>query len=229
MTFKLNIRVILLLLISCFISPYLLANEVRVVLIGDSTVTDYEGWGKAFAGRFNTSVKVFNFAVEGRSSKSYYNEEGLIKALSVKPHYVFIQFGHNDQPGKGKKRETDPATTFREYLKLYISAVNMSGAKPVLVSSLTRRKFDKNGIIQTSLTPWAVATAEVAKENSVAFIDLHTASVKYHNIIGYDASMKFNVYENDTTHINQLGAERITDLILKEMNVSGIGLSRYIK
>jgi len=220
---------LLFLLISVCIYSNSHANEIRVVLIGDSTVTDYEGWGQAFAGRFNSSVKVYNFAVEGRSSKSYYNEKRLFNALSVEPHYVFIQFGHNDQPGKGKERETDPATTFRDYLKLYISAVTRSGAQPVLISSLTRRNFDKNGIIQTSLTPWAVATAEVAKQENIAFIDLHTASVKYHNNIGYDASMKFNVYENDTTHINKFGAEHITDLIIKKMNMSGIELSRYIR
>jgi len=224
-----NFRVLLFILISGFISSNSLANEVRIVLIGDSTVTDYEGWGKEFAGRFNSSVKVYNFAKEGRSSKSYYNEKWLVKALSVKPHYVFIQFGHNDQPGKGKKRETDPATTFRDYLKLYINEVARSGAQPVLISSLTRRKFDKNGKVKASLTPWAVATSEVAKEAGITFIDLHTASVQYHNKIGYDASMKFNVYNHDTTHLNQLGAEHITDLIIKEMNESGIELSRYLR
>lgn len=224
-----NIQVLVFIYLSVFTCSNTLANEIRIVLIGDSTVTDYEGWGKSFAGRFNSKVKVYNFSLSGKSSKSYYVEKRLSTALSVKPHYVFIQFGHNDQPGKGKHRETDPSTTFKYYLKKYINNVVTSGAQPVLISSMTRRNFDKNGNILTSLTPWAVATGEVAKSLNIPFIDLHTASIKYHNIIGYNESMKFNAYKKDKTHLNRLGAEQITDLIIKEMKLRVIELSPYIR
>jgi hypothetical protein len=41
---------------------------LKIALIGDSTVTDAAGWGKAFAGRFEGNVNVINYAVGGRSS-----------------------------------------------------------------------------------------------------------------------------------------------------------------
>ena len=36
---------------------------------------------------------------------------GPARASAAKGDYYLIQFGHNDQPGKGPERETDPATT----------------------------------------------------------------------------------------------------------------------
>jgi len=192
-------------------------KAVTIALVGDSTVTDQAGWGKAFAGRFKDHVKVLNFAVGGRSSKSWYNEKRLPKVLEAKPDYVLIQFGHNDQPGKGSERETDPATTYRDYLRLYVSEFRKSGAKPIILSSVTRRTFDKDGKITSTLTPWAEASHAVAEELKVPFIDLHTASIALHNQIGAEASMAFNPKKEDITHFNQKGAEAIADLIVKQL------------
>ena len=110
------------------------------------------------------------------------------KVLDAKPDWVLIQFGHNDQPGKGPERETDPATTYRDYLKIYVTAFREIGATPILVSSVTRRHFDTDGKVQSTLTPWAIAAKEVAAEMKVPFIDLHTASVDFHNKIGPEKS-----------------------------------------
>ncbi|MCK5852419.1 hypothetical protein KAH27_05250 [bacterium] len=83
-------------------------KNITIVLVGDSTVTDDVGWGGAFAERLNDKVKTLNFAKKGSSSKSFYDLKYFVPALKAKPDYVFIQFGHNDQPGKGPDRETDP-------------------------------------------------------------------------------------------------------------------------
>lgn len=192
---------------------------MKIALIGDSTVSDDSGWGKAFADRFDKDVVVFNFARNGRSSKSWYDENNLPAVLRAKPDYVFIQFGHNDQPGKGPERETDPATGYRDYLKIYIEAFRAIGARPILVSSVARRNFDEEGQITSSLTPWAEAAQGVAQEMNVPFIDLHTASINYHNQIGCAASIAFNLEDDDATHLNQKGAEAITDLILNALKI----------
>lgn len=204
-------------------------ESVTIALIGDSTVTDQSGWGKAFAGRFNDRVKVLNFAMGGRSCKSWYDENRLPEVLAAKPDYVLIQFGHNDQPGKGPKRETDPATSYRDYLKTYVKEFRGIGARPIIVSSVTRRKFDEKGRIKSSLTPWAEAAKSVAAESKVPFIDLHAASINYHNRIGFEVSMSFNPNEGDTTHFNQKGAEAIADLILKELKPVAGHLAAYLK
>lgn len=204
-------------------------KKVTIALIGDSTVTDQSGWGRAFAGRFNDQVEVRNFSAGGRSSKSWYDEERLPEVLMLKPDYVLIQFGHNDQPGKGPQRETDPATSYRDYLKIYVKAFREIGAAPFLVSSVTRRRFDENGKIQSTLTPWADAAKAVAVEVKVPFIDLHSASIDYHNKIGPKASMAFNPKEGDATHFNPKGAEAIADLIIQQLKPASKDLARYLK
>lgn len=202
---------------------------LKVALIGDSTVTDSAGWGKAFAGRFGPDVTVKNFAMGGRSSKSWLEENRLPAVLTMKPDYALIQFGHNDQPGKGPTRETDPATTYRDFLRLYVKELRAIGCKPVLASSVTRRMFGADNTIQSSLSPYAEAAQSVARELDVPFIDLHAASVAYHNRIGPEASMAFNPKKDDRTHFNAKGAEAITDLILPELKRSVPDLYRHLK
>src|SRR4051812_44690800 len=80
--------------------------KVRIALAGDSTVNDKTGWGIGFAKAMNDQAEVTNFAKGGRSSKSFIDEGHWQKVLDAKPDYVLIQFGHNDQPGKGPERET---------------------------------------------------------------------------------------------------------------------------
>lgn len=204
------------------------SDNVKIALIGDSTVADESGWGKAFADRFNDDVEVLNFAQNGRSSKSWYEENRLSAVLSVKPDYVLIQFGHNDQPGKGLERETDPATSYRDYLKIYVKTFRGIEANPILVSSVTRRNFDENGAIISSLTPWAEAAQAVAQELDVLFIDLHSASIDYHNQIGVIASMAFNLEKGDLTHFNGKGATAISNLILRELEVVAPVINSHI-
>ena len=204
-------------------------KEITIALIGDSTVTNAAGWGRAFAERFGPRATVRNFAVGGRSSKSWYDEKRLPAVLEAKPDYVLIQFGHNGQPGKGPQRETDPATSYRDYLKIYINEFRKIGAQPILVSSVTRRTFDEDGKIQSTLTPWAEAAGEVAKEMKVPFVDLHTASVAYHNKIGPEASMAFNPKEGDRSHFNAKGAAVIAELIVAQLKTAVPGLTEYLK
>jgi lysophospholipase L1-like esterase len=217
--------------VALLLSATLPAQEttIDIVLIGDSTVTDKSGWGKTFALRFDDRVTVHNLAVGGRSAKSWHDEQRLPAALDLKPDFVFIQFGHNGQPGKGPERETDPATTYRDFLRLYVTASRDVGAQPILVSSVTRRTFDAQGTINSSLTPWAAAAGAVAAEMGVPFIDLHTASVSLHNRMGVEASMRFNPKENDVTHFNEIGAQAIADLIIGDVRTLSPVLAGYLR
>jgi lysophospholipase L1-like esterase len=86
-------------------------EHVRIVLIGDSTVAEGGGWGPGFRASFGPDVDVINLALNGRSSKSFLAEGAWTADTPKGAHYVLIQFGHNDNPGKGPDRETDPTTT----------------------------------------------------------------------------------------------------------------------
>jgi len=190
-------------------------RDTTIVLAGDSTVTDHAGWGAAFAKRFPNNIKTINLAKGGASSKSF-RDGSYWKPMSViKPNYVLIQFGHNDCPGKGPERETDPATTFRDNLKQYIADAREAGAQPILISPVTRRLYE-DGKIASILTPFAEAARVVAKETETPLIDLHARSVELFNKLGTEESAQFGP-EGDRTHFNEFGAEKITDLILTEL------------
>jgi pectinesterase len=210
-------------------SPSSESDSITIALIGDSTVEDYSGWGVAFRKRFGDQAEVLNFAKGGASSKSWYDGNRMPPVLDAKPDYVLIQFGHNDQPGKGPKRETDPATTYRDQLNRYVAEVKSIGAIPIIVSSVTRRRFDENDQIRTTLGPWAAAAQEVATDLDVPFVDLHNRSIELHNKIGPEASMEFNFKEGDLTHFNEKGGEAMADLVIDELQSAVPSLTKYLK
>ncbi len=86
--------------------------------------------------------------------------------LRRRPTHILLQFGHNDELGKGADRETDlPA--FRANMARYVDEARAIGAQPVLVTSLPRRYDDP------LLGNYAAATRQVAIEKSVPLIDLY--------------------------------------------------------
>ncbi len=103
------------------------------------------GWGMMLKNFFSEDVEVRNYAVNGRSSKSFIDEGRWQKVLdNIKPgDYVFIQFGHNDEK-KDEKRHTDPGTTFDENLKRFVVEAREKGGIPVLFNSVVRRNFSNN-------------------------------------------------------------------------------------
>lgn len=153
----------------------------KIILIGDSTVAVQSGWGGSFCAEHVASTAAcVNLARSGRSSGSYIAEGSWELALA-EAHtpgfvstWILIQFGHNDQPGK-PGRSTDLATEFPANLRRYVSEARAAGAKPVLVTPLTRRLFH-NGQLQNSLEPWAAATIKVATEMKVPLVDLNARS-----------------------------------------------------
>jgi lysophospholipase L1-like esterase len=188
----------------------------RVVLVGDSTVNPGGGWGAGFCQMVTANVECINDALNGRSSKSFYDEGAWKKALSENGDYILIQFGHNDQPGKGPERETDPETTYAANLRRYIAEARAAGARPILVTSLARRNY-KDGKLDDSLEPYAKATRRVGAEENVPVIDLHAASMKLLATMTQEEADKFDAdthpdakAENkqkgpDRTHLNHEG------------------------
>ena len=200
------------------------ADEVtRIVLVGDSTVASGSGWGDGLIKLMAPCVVGINLAVRGRSSKSYRAEGYWQKVLEKKPNWVMIQFGHNDQPGKGPKLEPDAKTTFRENLVRYIDEAKAIGAKPVLVTSLVRRNFDPQGkILPDLLVPYVEAARIVAAEKGVPLIDLYARSVEEMNRIGpvaavpYDAKSK-DPATPDKTHLSNFGETETAKLVAGEI------------
>ena len=193
------------------------------VLVGDSTVNDGGGWGYGFRQFVTGDVIVTNTAQNGRSSKSFRAEGHWDQALALRGDYYLIQFGHNDQPGKGPDRETDPATTYTENLARYVDEVRAQGGQPVLITPLTRRNFsptDPAHIVST-LTPWAEAVQKLAAEKRAPLIDLHALSIAYCEEIGPERTAAFNFPDqkgkNDTTHLQGDGRVVFARLVVDEL------------
>ena len=235
-----RIRHLIILTLACV---QLAAGEVpRIVLVGDSTVASQTGWGDGLLKLLKPGVEGINMGRGGRSSKSYRSEGWWEKALAAKPDWVLIQFGHNDQPGKGPERETDPATTFRENLKRYVAETREAGAKPVIVTSLTRRNFNARGKIEPAqlepltdgegvkspdfLTGYVEAARAVAAEEKVPLIDLNALSIAQLNELGPEAAKAYD--GGDKTHLSATGTTETAKLVPAEIHKSIPDLARHL-
>lgn len=227
------------LIVTALISP-ITAQErqtIRIALIGDSTVASYDkppadrpdltGWGQVFGESFNDRVEVRNFALSGRSSRSFLREGHWQKVLDFKPDYLFIQFGHNDQPGKGD-RTTDPAGDFQENLRKYIDDARAARCVPILVTPVARRTFQE-GKPTTSLTPYADAMQQVGRKQNVAVIDLHAASLDLFGRLGDEGSADLSAAPSDRTHFSRKGGRAIAGLVVAALAKDVPALAAHLK
>ncbi|TWU30872.1 nucleoside hydrolase-like domain-containing protein [Novipirellula artificiosorum] len=197
-------------------------GKLKIVLAGDSTVTDQAGWGLGFANSLTADATCVNLSAGGRSSKSFRDEGRWQKVLDERPAVILIQFGHNDQPGKGPERETDPNTTYRRNLARYVDESRAIGAKPVIVTSISRRLWASDGIhINSILTGYVKAAKTVADEKKVPVIDLHAQSIEIYEALGQEGCERISPRNQDgsidRTHLNALGGERFGALIANDL------------
>jgi pectinesterase len=191
------------------------------VLVGDSTVTDEVGWGAGFAQLATGAVEVINMAAAGRSSKSYIDEGLWAQALARRGQYYLVQFGHNDEPGKGPERETDPATTYRANMARFVDESRAIGAKPILVTSLVRRLYREDGTIRTSQGPYVEAVRALAREKHVPLVDLHAITLADAENAGDDVwadlSPRDEKGEVDRTHLNAKGSKVVGRMVVEAL------------
>jgi pectinesterase len=200
------------------------SDKVRIVLVGDSTVTEKAGWGLGFSQLITDRVECINTAVGGRSSKSFRDEGLWTNALALKGNYYLIQFAHNNEPGK-PGRSTD-MPTFVQDMKNYVDEARAIGAKPILVTPLTRRQWDKsgNGKIKSSLAPYAEEVRKIAAEKDVPVLDLHARSIELCESLGREGCLAFSPMKEvdgkkavDGTHLNAQGSMMFARLVVAEL------------
>jgi lysophospholipase L1-like esterase len=209
-------------------------NHITVYLIGDSTMCFYTpeqspltGWGMPFAEFFDSTVTVKNKAEGGESTRTFIEENRWQPvADSLRPgDYVFIQFGHNDEVPTKESYTT--AKDYRANLIRFITEARNKNAKPVLITPVARRKFDSSGNIQEVHKEYSAIVRNVAVQNKVPLIDLDAKSQQLLQELGPEKSKSLflglgvNPYypknEEDITHFNKLGAEKIAGIVLAEI------------
>ena len=228
-----QLRPAVVLLLASLAGDAAVLPPVRIVLVGDSTVNDEGGWGPGFRAAFSADVETINLARNGRSSKSFRAEGSWAPALAAHPAYILIQFGHNDGPGKGPDRETDPATTYRENLAHYVEEARACGAVPVLATSIVRRVFTADGKIRPdSLVPYVEAARKLAADLRVPLMDLYSLTRQQSETTGPDATAALGAILSggkiDTTHLGPRGQREIGLLAAREFVRLEPAMSPYL-
>jgi pectinesterase len=207
-------------------------RRVRIVLAGDSTVTDESGWGRGFRRAMGDGVGVVNAARGGRSSKSYRAEGHWARALAQRPDYVLLQFGHNDVPGKGVARETD-LPTYRANLARYVEEARAAGATPVVLTPLTRRNFTPEGALRSDLADYAAAAKEAAAAARAPLVDLHARSVEAVERLGAERALALGPVKPDgtvdRTHLGEEGGALFGAIVADELAKAVPALAPHVR
>lgn len=242
----------LLLLVSLVCMSFLLhqPKKIQVWLIGDSTVCFYgperapiTGWGMPFSLFFDSTVQINNRARGGRSTRTFISENRWQPiADSLQPgDYVFMQFGHNDEAKeeKYKDRYTSPED-YRLNLIKFIKETKAKNAFPVVVTPVSRMRFDSTGMAMETHKEYAAIAIAVANEMQVPFIDLDKESRKLMQELGPKASkLLFLQLEpgehptypagiKDNTHFSELGARKMASIVLASIKEQQMELEKHI-
>jgi pectinesterase len=202
------------------------APKLKIILIGDSTMTDSAGWGLGFKQFLDPDkVELINASRGGRSSLSFLKEGRWTTALALKGDYYLIQFGHNNEPGK-PGRSTDMAT-FVANMNQYVDDARAIGAKPILVTPLVRRQWDKGSTnrIKSSLAPYAEEVRKIAAEKNVPLVELHDRAKELCESLGKEKCLEFSPTKTnadgttafDGTHLKGEGHVMFARLVVEEL------------
>jgi len=201
-------------------------HKIKIVLIGDSTMTDSAGWGLGFKQFLDPAkAELINASRGGRSSMSFIKEGFWTNALALKADYYLIQFGHNNEPGK-PGRSTD-MPTFVSNMTRYVDETLAIGAKPVLVTPMSRRQWAKGSTnkIDSSLVPYAVEVRKIAAEKNIPLVELHDRARELCESLGKQKCWELfspikvvdgtNTYDN--THLRGPGHVMFARLVVDEL------------
>ena len=225
-------------------------KKIKVYLIGDSTMCLYEpsrapltGWGMPFANFFDSSLVIDNRARGGRSTRTFISEnrwQPVADSLQ-EGDYVLMQFGHNDEAKDERYKDRyTPVPDYKTNLIKFITETRAKKAIPVLITPVTRMRFDKEGKMQETHIEYSAAVWEVGKAFSIPVIDLDAKSRDLLQQFGPVNSkllfMQLDSLEHpnypagqkDNTHFNEYGARRMAELVLAEIKKLKLELAERI-
>jgi lysophospholipase L1-like esterase len=205
-----------------------LVKDDRVPVIfmaGDSTVADPRAgpggnWPTQLAQFLKPEVVICNSASSGETSKSFITGQRFDKVLSQMKagDFLLVQFGHNDSKPQWPQSYTEPATSFKAYLAVYLAETKRRGATLVLVTPMERRS---NG---DTVGPWARAMREFAQENKVPLIDQWAMSKETWAALG----PKVNDAFADPTHLNGYGGYLLAKNMVRGIKAGVPALAKFI-
>lgn len=245
----------------------------------DESTTDKRGWGMYLGSFFDASyVTVNNRGKSGADTRQFYTGAAYwasVKSQMSAGDYLIIQFAHNDEgtvtngmdnleyaaycaahslPAPTDARGTNPKTTYREYLRLFIDEARALGVHPILVGPICRKYFSGNTIKRngqhdlgdkfskiedgvlyenqsvpaTDLSmSYVEAMRIVAQEKEVPFINLTEATRDLYLSYGEAQCTELLFCSGDNTHTNAMGGNLIARQAAQMLKDAGI-LADYI-
>jgi len=189
------------------------------------------GWGKFLPDYFDTArIIVENDAMGGTSSRTF-QTKGLWNKVLAKiksGDFVIMQFGHNDGgpladsarargtiKGIGNEsqeiynpilKKQEVVYTYGYYIRKFIAHTREKGATPIICSPIPRNDW-RNGKIIADSSSYTVWAGQVAKAESVMFINLNEIIVKHYTELG-EEKVRTTLFTNkDHTHTTEAGAK----------------------
>ena len=247
----------------------------------DESTTDKRGWGMYLGSFFDPSfVTVNNRGKSGADTRGFYTGAAYwpsVKSQMSAGDYLLIQFAHNDEgndsnlagldnleyaayckekglPAPTDARGTNPQTTYREYLRLFIDEARELGVNPVLVGPICRAYFSGNNItrkgqhdlgdkfakiengevLKNQSVPasdlsmsYVEAMRIVAAEKNVPFIDLTEATRQLYLSYGESQCLSLLFCTGDKTHTNAMGGNLVARAAAQLLKNEGV-LAEYI-
>jgi lysophospholipase L1-like esterase len=200
------------------------ADDIPVVyILGDSTVCDqplepWNSWGQMLTRFLKPDVVVANHAESGESIRSSLGAGRVDKVMSLvkSGDYLLMQFGHNDM----KDRSPNALETYKSNLKKLVSDTRAKGATPALITSMER----KAGVDRDTLGQYPETVRQVAMEDDVALIDLHSVSKVLYKAWGQNIDKAFQ----DGTHHNNYGSYELAKCVVEGIKQNKLDLAKYI-
>lgn len=216
------------------------AQRMTMYICGDSTAASYSpqqapltGWGQVL-GEWIGNMPIENRAMAGRSTKSFLSE-GRLQALegALRPgDLLLIQFTHNDTSDL-VWRHTDPWTSFKNNLEIFVDTARLAGAVPVLLTPICRRYWQE-GELRPSHGEYPEVIRVVARQRNVPLIDVYEQSRALVQSLGEEQSRALylhvepNVYpaypngHTDDTHTRRPGAEAFSRIVADGLKALGL-------
>ena len=211
---------------------------MKLICLGDSLMQENKedtypqtGWPQELPSYLKSGVSVKDYAKNGRSTKSFLDEGRFLKALNDANlgDVCLISFGHNDEKKEDSSRYTEPYGAYQENLAYMISKMAEKGVKSILLTSVSRLKFDEEGNLRRTHMEYPDAMKKLSERLHVPLIDLE--ELTYQDLKKHDIEYDKNHYmifpkdvypnypegKNDTTHMRVEGARWICSLVVPEM------------
>ncbi|WP_323171674.1 rhamnogalacturonan acetylesterase [Natrialba sp. PRR66] len=224
-----------------------MTESITVHLIGDSTMAEKAaserpetGWGTPFAYCLDDSVTVENHARNGRSTRTFLEEgrwKPVVRRLGEN-HYVFVQFGHNDEVPSKEQHTTEEQ--FVTNLEKFAEETRECGATAVFLTPIARRHFDEDGELKDTHRVYSELIRDVARARDVPLIDADERSQSLLGELGPERSK--SLYNHlppgehpnypdgvaDNTHFSESGARQMADLVLDGVEALDLELATHV-